>query len=82
MGHPPVRDPKKRVEVRGSHPFHDKTVERMGHPSMWDGQDFKNLGWATRLSETPYCSRVSGLKQLLRLYQLSLPLAWEENIPV
>jgi hypothetical protein len=28
---------KPRVEVCGSHPFHDETVERMGHPTLWEG---------------------------------------------
>jgi len=25
---------KRAIEIYGSHPFHDKTVERMGHPAF------------------------------------------------
>jgi hypothetical protein len=28
---------RQQAEVRGSHPFHDKTVERMGHPALRAG---------------------------------------------
>jgi hypothetical protein len=40
---------RQRTAGRGSSfpPFHKKRG-RMGHPALWDGQDFKNLGCATR----------------------------------
>jgi len=27
------------TEVRGSHPFHDETVKRMGHPRSWENDE-------------------------------------------
>jgi hypothetical protein len=41
---------KGRVsQVRGSHP--SQKARRMGHPALWNGQDFKNQGCATRPEE-------------------------------
>jgi hypothetical protein len=51
---------RRQAEIRGCHPFHDKTVERMGHPTF--------VGWSSleklRVRHPPYRLRLCGLSSL------------------
>jgi hypothetical protein len=52
VGHSPEIRKRRRVEVSGSHPS-TKNVEGWGTQIFGNGQDFKNLGCATRLHSFP-----------------------------